>query len=82
MNYEPYEPSEVCLERKLLVCKKTGTNALRHKLKCPGIDAEDHLLEELLKIVRKESSRLRTSLTDEEILHLHSIQTETPSSQD
>ncbi len=77
LNYEPYEPSEVCLERKLLVGKKTGTNALRHKLKCLGIDAEDHLLKELLKIVKKESSRLKTSLTDEELLHLHSIQAET-----
>jgi len=82
LNYEPYEPSEVCLERKLLVGKKTGTNALRHKLKSLGIDAEDHLLKELLKIVKKESSRLKNSLTDEELLHLHSIHTETSSLKD
>ena len=55
----------------MLVGKKTGTNELPHKLKCLGIDAEDHLLKELLKIVKKESSRIKISLTDEELLHLH-----------
>jgi len=71
LNYEPYEPSEVCLERKLLIGKKTGTKALRHKLKSLGINAEDHLLKELLKTVKKESSRMKSSLTDEELLNLY-----------
>jgi homocitrate synthase NifV len=76
-NYEPYEPSEVCLERKILIGKKTGINALCHKLNSLGVDAEGCFLEELLTKVKKESLRLKSSLTDEELLHLHSIQTET-----
>ena len=73
-NYEPYGPSEVCLERKLLIGKKTGINALHYKLKTLGIDAEGRFLEELLMKVKKESSRQKADLTDKEILHLYSLQ--------
>jgi homocitrate synthase NifV len=77
LNYEPYEPSELCLERRLPIGKKTGTNALRHKLKSLHIDAEDHLLKELLKTIKKESSRMKSSLTDEELLNLYYSQAKT-----
>jgi homocitrate synthase NifV len=80
LNYEPYEPSELCLERRLLIGKKTGTNALRHKLKSLRIDAEDHLLKELLKTIKKESSRMKSSLTDEELLTLYYSQAKTTKS--
>ena len=78
-NYEPYDPSEVSLRRKFLIGKKAGTNALRYKLKSLGMDVEGHLLEELLIKVKNESSRLKTSLTNEELLHLCSIQSEAAS---
>ena len=78
-NYEPYDPSEVSLQRKFLIGKKAGTNALRYKLESLGIDAKGHLLEQFLMKVKNESSRLKTSLTDEELLHLYSMQTEVAS---
>ena len=70
-NYEPYDPSEVCLERKLIIGMKAGTNALRYKLKSLGIKTEDHLLAKSLMIIKKESSLLKRNLTDEELLSLH-----------
>ncbi len=69
-NYEPYDPSEVSLDRTFLVGKKAGINALRHKLESLGISTEDHLLEDLLTMVKSESMRLKTSLTDEQLLQL------------
>ncbi len=78
-NYEPYDPSEVSLQRKFLIGKKAGTNALRYKLESLGIDAKGHLLEQFLMKVKNESSRLKTSLTDEELLYLYSMQTEVAS---
>ena len=78
-NYEPYDPAEVSLQRKFLIGKKAGTNALRYKLESLGIDAKGHLLEQFLMKVKNESSRLKTSLTDEELLHLYSMQTEVAS---
>jgi len=71
-NYEPYDPSEVSLRRKFLIGKKAGTNALRYKFKSLGIETEDRLLEKLLMKIKNESSRLKTSLTNEELLHLYS----------
>ncbi|MBE9582026.1 MAG: homoaconitate hydratase [Proteobacteria bacterium] len=76
LNYEPYDPAEVSLQRKFLIGKKAGTNALRYKLESLGINAEGHLLQGLLMKVKNESSRLKTSLTNEELLHLYSIQSE------
>ena len=77
-NYEPYDPADVCRHRKLLIGKKAGTNALRYKLKSLGVNAEGRLLEELLVSVKAESSRLKASLTDKELLHLYAIQREAP----
>lgn len=77
-NYEPYDPAEVSLQRKFLIGKKAGTNALRYKLESLGIETQSHLLEQFLMKVKKESSRLKTSLTDEELLHLYSLQSEAP----
>ena len=69
-NYEPYDPTEVSLGRRFLIGKKAGKNALRHKLESLGITTEDHLLEDLLTMVKSESMRLKTSLTDEQLLQL------------
>ena len=71
-NYEPYDPLEVSLDRKFLIGKKVGTNALQYKLKTLGIETQGHLLEQFLIKVKNESSRLKASLTDEELLHLYS----------
>ncbi|MDY6854204.1 MAG: homoaconitate hydratase [Thermodesulfobacteriota bacterium] len=70
-NYEPFNPSEVCLERRLIIGKKAGTNALRYKFESLGIKTEDHILEKSLVIIKEESSLLKRGLTDEELLSLY-----------
>ncbi|MEW6381223.1 MAG: homoaconitate hydratase [bacterium] len=73
-NYEPYDPAEVNMERKFLVGKKAGRTSLKHKLETLGVRTEGSLLIELLMKVKDESSRLKTDLTNEELLHLYSMQ--------
>ncbi|MCD4805484.1 MAG: hypothetical protein K8R07_07395 [Desulfobacterales bacterium] len=72
-NYEPFDPAEVSLRRKFLIGKKAGRNALRHKLKSLGTNTENRLLEKLLMKVKNESSRLKTSFSDEELLRCASM---------
>ncbi len=72
-NYEPFVPAEVSMLRKFLIGKKTGRSALRYKLRSLGINKEDHLPEELLMKVKNESSRLKTSFSDEELLRCASM---------
>ena len=72
-NYEPFDPAEVSLQRKFLIGKKTGRSALRHKLKSLGTNTEDRLLEKLLMKVKNESSRLKTSFSDKELLRCASM---------
>ena len=75
-NYEPFDPVEVSMRRKFLIGKKTGRNALRYKLRSLKTNTEDRLLEKLLMKVKIESSRLKKSFTDEELLRFCSIRSE------
>ena len=68
-NYEPFDPEEVSLKRKIIIGKKAGRHALCHKLGSLGIRVEEHFLTELLAKVKEESSRLKTGFTDNELLH-------------
>jgi len=72
-NYEPFDPAEVSLRRKFLIGKKTGKSALRYKLNSLRTNTEDRVLEELLMKLKIESSRLKTSLTDKELLRCASM---------
>ncbi len=72
-TYEPYDPSEVCLERTLLLGKKAGRHALSHKLKSLGIDAGESLLDELLAKVREESARVEADLPDERLVSMYQV---------
>ncbi len=69
-NYEPFDPEEVSLKRKIIIGKKAGRHALCHKLGSLGVKVEEHFLTELLAKVKEESSRLKTGFTDNELLHL------------
>jgi len=79
-NYEPFDPAEVSMQRKFLICKKTGKSALRNKLRSLRTNTEDIVLEELLMKVKNESLRLKTSFNDEELLRFCSIRSEAVSS--
>ena len=67
-NYEPFDPAEVSLMRKIIIGKKAGENALRHKLGSLGLRVEENHLTELLTKIRKESFRLKMGFTDNELL--------------
>lgn len=73
-NYEPYDPAEVCMERKFLVSKKAGRRSLKHKMESLGLKTEGPLLLELLIKIKDESSRLKSDITDEALLHLYEMQ--------
>jgi homocitrate synthase NifV len=78
-TYEPYDPSEVCLERKLLIGKKAGRSALSHKLKDLGIGTAEPIPEALLAKIRVESARIRSDIPDERLLTLYQTLCEAPS---
>ena len=73
-NYEPFDPSEVSLQRKFLIGKKAGKNALRHKLSGLGLRVEENHLTGLLTRLRKESFRLKMGFTDNELLRFCSTE--------
>ncbi|MBW2660598.1 MAG: homoaconitate hydratase, partial [Deltaproteobacteria bacterium] len=67
-NYEPFDPADVSLKRRIIIGKKTGKNALRHKLNSLGLRMEENHLTELLTKIKKESFRLKMGFTDNELL--------------
>ena len=67
-NYEPFDPAEVSLKRKIIIGKKAGKNALRHKLSGLGLRVEENHLTGLLTRLKKESFRLKMGFTDNELL--------------
>ncbi|MDL1969163.1 MAG: homoaconitate hydratase [Deltaproteobacteria bacterium] len=67
-NYEPFDPAEVSLMRKIIIGKKAGKNALRHKLSSLGLRVEENHLTGLLTKIKKESFRLKMGFTDNELL--------------
>ena len=72
-NYEPFDPAEVSLRRKFLIGKKAGRSVLRYKLRSLKINTEDRVLEKLLMKLKNESSRLKTSFSDKELLRCASM---------
>jgi homocitrate synthase NifV len=60
-NYEPFDPAEVSLKRKIIIGKKAGKNALRHKLSGLGVRVEENHLTGLLTKLRKRKSFDRTA---------------------
>ena len=72
-NYEPFDPADLSLQRKFLIGKKAGKSALRNKLRSLKTNIEDGILEELLRKVKIESSRLKKSFSDEELLRYASM---------
>jgi homocitrate synthase NifV len=73
-NYEPFDPAEVSLKRKIIIGKKAGKNALRHKLSGLGLRVEENHLTGLLTRLRKESFRLKMGFTDNELLRFCSTE--------
>lgn len=70
-NYEPYEPEEVGLERKIVIGKHSGRNTLITKLKEQGIILNDEDAVTLLDWVRRYAVKLHRSISDEELVVIY-----------
>jgi homocitrate synthase NifV len=69
-NYEPFEPSVVGMERKIIVGKHSGSTTIEIKLKEHNITFPQNMFDELLSLIQKESICLKRSITDQEFVAL------------
>ena len=70
-NYEPFDPSEVNLERKIVIGKHSGRAAVVNKLSEYEMYISPENATKLLNAIRATSIRLKRSLMDKEILQLY-----------
>jgi homocitrate synthase NifV len=69
-NYEPFKPSVVGMERKIIIGKHSGRTSLEIKLKEFGIILNDEKISELLNIVQSQSIDVGRSISDEEFIYI------------
>jgi homocitrate synthase NifV len=69
-TYEPFDPSEVGRQRRLVVGKHSGRNLLNQILHDHGVDLDANHSQTLLNAVRDQSTQLKRSLTVDELLAL------------
>ena len=66
-NYEPYEPEEVGLERKIVIGKHSGRNTIVTDLSKRGITLSDEDAIDLLERVRRGAVKLHRSISSDEL---------------
>jgi homocitrate synthase NifV len=71
INYEPYDPDEVGLTRRIVIGKHSGTKTLITDLAKRNIELSKEDAEVLLVKVRRASMSLHRSLTSEELYFLY-----------
>jgi len=69
-TYEPFDPSEVGRQRRLVVGKHSGRNLLNQILQDYGVELDADHSQTLLNAVRDQSTQLKRSLTVDELLAL------------
>lgn len=67
INYEPYDPAEVGLERTLVIGKHSGRNTLITVLKDMGEDVDKDEATQLLDIIRRASVQMHRSISHKEL---------------
>lgn len=70
-NYEAFDPSEVGLERQIVIGKHSGTAALINKFKEYDIDLDNELADKVLYKVRDLSVKLKRALFDKELVQIY-----------
>jgi homocitrate synthase NifV len=70
-NYEPYDPEEMGLERKIVIGKHSGRNTLVTKLKDKGITLDDEDAVVLLDLVRRYAVKLHRSISEDELVVIY-----------
>lgn len=71
VNYEPYDPDEVGLERSLVIGKHSGRNTLITVLADMGVHIDKDTAGDLLENVRRASVQMHRSISHEELLSLY-----------
>ena len=67
-NYEPFEPSVVGMNRKIVIGKHSGSTAIEIKLNEYNIAFPQNMIAKLLENVQLESIRLKRSISDKEFV--------------
>lgn len=75
-NYEAFAPSEVGLERQIIIGKHSGKAAIVNKFLEYGIDIDEKLAKEILEKVRELSIMLKRRLFDKELVQIYKDLTE------
>jgi homocitrate synthase NifV len=70
-TYEPFDPAEVGLTRRLVVGKHSGAAAIIDCLRRSGIEPDSNLVPDLLVGVRQCAVDLKRCLQDWELVHLY-----------
>ncbi|EKQ52385.1 MULTISPECIES: hypothetical protein [unclassified Clostridium] len=70
-TYEPYDPSKIGRERKIIIGKHSGISSLEIKLKELHIEYACNNLSKMLEEVRKMSTQKKRGLEDKEIKEIY-----------
>lgn len=70
-NYEAFDPSEVGLERQIVIGKHSGKAAIVNKFSEYNITIDDNLAEKILEKVRDLSVMLKRRLFDKELVQIY-----------
>ncbi len=70
-NYEAFDPSEVGLERQIVIGKHSGKAAIVNKFREYDVELDDKMANLVLEDVRSVSVRLKRSLFDKEIVQIY-----------
>lgn len=71
LNYEPYSPEEVGLQRQILIGKHSGSRSIIAKFNEYGIEISKEEADCLLEQVRKKAIEVKRTLFDKEIVQLY-----------
>lgn len=70
-NYEAFDPSEVGLERQIVIGKHSGRAAVVNKFREYDIELDDEVASRVLYVVRSTSVKLKRSLFDKELVFIY-----------
>lgn len=70
-NYEAFDPSEVGLERQIVIGKHSGRAAVVNKFREYDIELDDEVASRVLDVVRSTSVKLKRSLFDKELVFVY-----------
>ena len=70
-NYDAFDPSEVGLERQIVIGKHSGKAAIINKFREYEIELSNEDAESMLELVRQTSVRIKRNLFDKELVEIY-----------